>query len=190
MAVPAMSRVSSEIASGEMNQWFRQEVQPHESSLRAYLRARFPTLPDLDDLVQETYARLIHCRISHAVTSPKALLFATARNAAVDFFRRQQIVSIECMADFERLSVLEDAPNAAEDASHAQEIELLKASVRALPDRCRQVVTLRMIYGQSHKQIAQQLGIAENTVNNQLSIGLERCRQFLTARGMNGSGNP
>lgn len=182
--------MTNNVQRSEVDCWFMQEVQPHEASLRAYLRARFPVLPDVDDLVQETYARLIRARAARAITSPKALLFATARNAAIDYCRRQQVVSIEGMADFERMSVLVDAPNAAENASHAQEIELLKSSVRALPERCRQVVTLRMVYGLSHKEIARRLGIAENTVNNQLSIGLERCREFLESRGMHGSGNP
>lgn len=153
-----------------------------------YLRSRFPSLRDLDDLVQETYARLMRARARGPITAPKSLLFTTARNAAFDLFRRQQVVSIEGMADLDRLSVLIDAPNAAEKASHAQEIELVKQAVRQLPERCRQVVTLRMIYGLSHREIALRLGIAENTVNNQLGIGLERCRQFLSARGVTRSG--
>ncbi|MBI2497428.1 MAG: RNA polymerase subunit sigma-24, partial [Opitutae bacterium] len=39
--------------------WFAEEVQPHEPALRAWLRNRFPTLVDPDDLVQESYARLL-----------------------------------------------------------------------------------------------------------------------------------
>lgn len=31
--------------------WFFEEVQPHEPKLRAYLRHRFPTLTDVDDIV-------------------------------------------------------------------------------------------------------------------------------------------
>ena len=43
----------------ETTRWFAEEVQPHESELRAYLRAKFSAHLDIDDLVQETYARLI-----------------------------------------------------------------------------------------------------------------------------------
>ena len=34
--------------------WFAAEVLPHEALLRGWLRARFPALPILDDIVQET----------------------------------------------------------------------------------------------------------------------------------------
>jgi len=78
-------------------------VQPHESSLRAYLRAVFPSLPDLDDLVQETYLRLIRARESGRVNYAKAFLFTTARNAAIDFFRRRKIRLVPDRGGFPRL---------------------------------------------------------------------------------------
>ena len=170
--------------------WFEEEVQPHESSLRAYLRGRFPTLEDFDDLVQETYARLIRARNAGPITSTKALLFATARNAALDQFRRQQVISFEAIADLDRLSVLEDKPDAAGVADHEDEIQLLKEAIQALPKRCGQVVTLRKIYGLSHKEISEKLGITKNTVNAQITLGVERCRQYLLARGVNGHRKP
>ena len=43
----------------EQARWFSERVHPHEPALRAYLSRRFPSLPDHDDLVQETYARLM-----------------------------------------------------------------------------------------------------------------------------------
>jgi RNA polymerase sigma factor (sigma-70 family) len=189
--VPLLSPPSpSQLTGTDHDRWFAEEVRPHEGSLRTYLRARFPHLKDIDDLVQETYSRLIRARMAGPVTSPKSLLFTTARNAAYDICRRQRVVSIEGMADMDQLSVLEDRPAAAEIVSHAQELDLLAAAIRELPERCRQVLTLRKIYGLSHKEIADQLGISINTVNNQLSIGIERCRQYFAQRGIHGTGSP
>ncbi|MES2694263.1 MAG: sigma factor, partial [Verrucomicrobiota bacterium] len=65
----------------ETARWFAQEVQPHESELRAYLRSKFSRHLDIDDLVQETYARLLQSREQTKVRSTKGYLFATARNA-------------------------------------------------------------------------------------------------------------
>ncbi|MBL9199496.1 MAG: hypothetical protein JNL39_03275, partial [Opitutaceae bacterium] len=42
--------------------WFAAEVQPHDAALRAWLRARFPVLGEVDDVVQETYARVLQLR--------------------------------------------------------------------------------------------------------------------------------
>ena len=172
------------LPASSLSRWFAEEVQPHESSLRSYLRSVFPSLPDIDDLVQESYARLIRAREAGRVSYVKAFLFTTARNAALDFFRRKRVVSIESVADFEELSVLEDRPDAAEAVNKQQELELLSAAVRTLPDRCRQVLTLRLLYGFSHKEIAAELGISEHTVKAQLAKGMRRCADYFAERGL------
>jgi RNA polymerase sigma-70 factor (ECF subfamily) len=164
--------------------WFAQEVQPHEISLRSYLRGMFPTLPDIDDLVQESYARLIRAHHAGRINYAKAFLFTTARNLALDFFRRRKIVTIESVADMADLHVIEERPDAAESINHQEELNMLAAAVRLLPDRCRQVLTLRLLYGLSHKQIAAEMGISEHTVKAQLAKGMRRCAEYFDERGV------
>ena len=79
--------------------WFAEEVQPHGSSLRSYLRSVFPAVPDIDDLVPESYARLIRAHETGRVSYAKAFWFTTARNAALDFVRRRKVVAIDGVAD-------------------------------------------------------------------------------------------
>jgi RNA polymerase sigma-70 factor (ECF subfamily) len=172
----------------ETARWFEAEVRPHESELRAYLRATFSGHLDVDDLVQETYARLLQAREQAPVRSPKPYLFATARNAAFDFFRRRKIVAIDGIAEIELLPVFEDRPGVAEAVCHDQELQLLAEAIQALPERCRRVLTLRKLHGLSHREIARQLGIAENTVNAQIAIGVLRLRDYLRARGVTKGG--
>jgi RNA polymerase sigma-70 factor (ECF subfamily) len=172
----------------ETSKWFAAEVQPHEPELRAYLRSKFSRQLDVDDLIQETYARLLQAREQAALRSPRAYLFTTARNAAFDFFRRRKIVAIEGIADLELLPVFEDRPGVAEAVCHDQELQLLAEAIQALPERCRRVLTLRKLHGLSHREIAQKLGIAENTVNAQVAIGVLRLRDYLRARGVTKGG--
>lgn len=168
----------------EYARWFAEEVHPHEGSLRAYLRGMFPGLHDVDDLIQESYARLLRAKQAGRVTYAKAFLFATARNAALDLFRRRKIVSIDSVGDLSALSVLEESPGAADTINKQQELELLAQAVRTLPDRCRQVLTLRLLYGLSHKEIAADLRISEHTVKAQLAKGMRRCTAFFEERGL------
>lgn len=168
----------------ETARWFSEEVQPHESSLRSYLRRVFPSLPDVDDLVQESYARLIRAREAGRVSYAKAFLFTTARNAALDLFRRRRVVAIEGRADLEALPVVEDRPGTPDAVGRQQELALLAAAVQTLPARCRQVMTLRLMYGMPHKEIAAELGISDQTVKAQLAKGMRRCAEYLAARGL------
>ena len=171
-------------SNGSLSRWFAEEVQPHESSLRSYLRGVFPSLPDIDDLVQESYARLIRAREAGRVSYAKAFLFTTARNAALDFFRRRKVVSIDGVADLDELSVVEDRPDASEALNKQQELALLAEAVKLLPDRCRQVLTLRLLYAMPQKEIAAELRISEHTVKAQLAKGMRRCAEYLAARGL------
>ena len=168
----------------EQNRWFREEVHPHESAVRAYLHRKFPDLRDLDDIVQESYSRLISARQSGVAFEPRAYFFTIARNAAYDHFRRQRTVSLEALEESAAGPVVEDNADAAALASHAQEIALLAEAIQSLPPRCREVLTLRRLHGLSYREIARRLGITEYTVNGQLAIGMIRCRQYLEARGV------
>ncbi len=167
----------------DIARWFATEVHPHERALRSYLRAHFPTLRDIDDLVQETYARLIQARSSGRVTEARPYLFSIARNAAIDLCRRNRIVSFEPIAKTDASFVdVSDEP-AADALDHDQELALLAAAIATLPERCRQVLTLRELHGFSHRAIAEQLGIFENTVSAQITVGIFRVREYFRARG-------
>ena len=55
------------------DRWFSDHVLPHEPMLRAWLRSRFPHGVELDDLVQEAFARVLRARAAgSAMRSPKA----------------------------------------------------------------------------------------------------------------------
>jgi RNA polymerase sigma factor (sigma-70 family) len=171
-------------ASAEDVHHFVESIRPHEHELRSYLRGRFPALPDVDDLVQETYARLLRARLCGLASLTRAYLFVVARNVGIDLVRRNRVVSIEHLGTLQALSVVDDKPDAAETLSHDQELALLAEAIESLPPRCQEILRLRRIDGLSHRAIAEKMGIAEGTVNAQLAIGIIRCRQFLCARGV------
>ncbi len=163
----------------ELDQWFAAHVQPHEQMLRAWLRSRFKTEDDLDDVVQETYLRLLRARERGEFVSPKSFLFAVARNLALDRFRHRAVVPTESLVENDALPVLEEGRGTPETVAHNQELELLTEAIQSLPDRCRQIFTLRKVYGLSQEQIATQLGISENTVSAQLTLGVKKCMAFM-----------
>ena len=162
-----------------MTRWFAEHVQPHEAMLRAWLRNQFRSEDDIDDLVQETYLRLLRAREQAEVTSPKAFLFAVARNLALDRLRHREVLPTKSLVENEVLSVLEEGSGIPETVAHNQELELLTAAIQSLPDRCRQIFTLRKVYGISQSEIAQQLGLSENTVSAQLTLGVKKCMAFM-----------
>lgn len=163
--------------------WFAEHVQPHEPALRAYLHG-FVAPSDIDDLVQETYARLLRARERGSIEHPRGLLFATARNAARDLHRRRTTANTFPITESVESRVFDDAPHAAETASRRQETDLLATAIAELPPRCREILVLRKFENLSHREIAERLGISVHTVEAQLTKALHRCEEFFARHGL------
>jgi RNA polymerase sigma factor (sigma-70 family) len=170
-------------ASGQAR-WFAEEVQPHEASLRAYLRHSLSSLADVDDLTQECYARLWRERNRGEVRSNRAFLFAVARNAVRDLLRRRAVSEAIPITENVRLPVLEEDANVVDFVSRREELAILTEAIRALPKRCRHVFLLRKIQGLPQKEISTRLGISENTVETLVAKGARRCADYLRAHGI------
>lgn len=169
-------------SDSETARWFVQEVQPHESSLRGYLLS-MGAVADVDDLVQETYLRLVRARARRSIRSTRGLLFAIARNAALDLFRRRAVAKTDAITEIDESCVLNEAPGVPEMVAGREDSDLLAAAIRALPERCRQVLVLRKFEQLSHKEIAERLGIAPHTVEVQIKKAIRRCEEFFEQNG-------
>jgi RNA polymerase sigma-70 factor (ECF subfamily) len=166
--------------------WFEEHLRPHEGMLRAWLRGKFPLEADLDDILQEAYLRVLAVRRAGTVESPKALLFATARNLALMNLRHRRVENADSLAEIDSTGILDEQADVAEAASRAQELEILTQAIQSLPTRCRQILTLRKIYGLSQKEVAAELGIAEHTVEAQGTIGLRKIGEFFARHDREG----
>lgn len=152
-----------------------------EGVLRACLYRYTRNNSDVEELLQETYARLLTagCRDEPEVRSVRGFALTIARNVAFDWLRHRHIVPIEVVADMETLDVLDESGQIDEIVNGHQELALLVNAVQDLPDRCRQVFTLRKVYGYSQREIASRLQISENTVEQHLTKAARRCAEAL-----------
>lgn len=169
--------------SCEVTAWFDREVRPHESALRDYLRTRFPSLPDPDDVVQEAYIRVLRFHGSHTLRSPKSLLFIVARNLATDVFRRQHTAP-EALPNFQDIAVVDADESVA--VAHEQKLQMLEEALQSLPERCREVVLLKRFHNLSYEEISRRMGISHNTISAHMTAGMSKCRDYFRARGITG----
>lgn len=169
----------------EQDRWFAEEVQPHGSLLKSYLRSAYPAVRDVEDVVQESYLRIWKARAAHPIESAKAFLFQVARHLALDVARRNQASPIKGVTDLAALSVLDAKPSADEIACSREEVELLAQAIHRLPARCREIVVLRKLKCMPQKEIAEKLGLSEQTVQVQVQRGVKKIAEFLRQRGVN-----
>jgi RNA polymerase sigma factor (sigma-70 family) len=152
-----------------------------ESVLRACLYRYARNSSDVEELLQETYAKLLTAGASNEpeVRSVRAFSLTVARNVAFDWLRHKQVVPIELVADIEAMDILDERDQIEAIVNSHQELMMLVKAVQQLPERCRQVFTLRKVYGYSQKEIAARMKISENTVEQQLTKAARHCAQAL-----------
>lgn len=161
-----------------LHAWFAAEVQSHETALRRWLRVRFPKA-DHDDLVQESFLRILRARATAEILHPKTYLFTVARNLALNDIRHARHENRDALSVLDASTVLDDKPGIPEAVARQQENELLIQAIQSLPDRCREVFTLRRLYGVPVRDIAARLGISERTAEVHINVAIRRCTEFV-----------
>ncbi|HVU33444.1 MAG TPA: RNA polymerase sigma factor [Opitutaceae bacterium] len=160
-------------------EWFSHEVHAHDSTLKAYLRGAFPSIDDIEDVVQESYIRVWKIRALAPIRSAKALLFTVARHVALDLVRRHRCSPIVPVKDVNQLFVYDDALGPFDRVALDHEIGILVEAIDSLPARCREIFILCQVQGLAQKEVAARLGLSKNTVAVQVARGLQRCERHV-----------
>lgn len=166
----------------EESRWFSEHVAQHESALRAYLARRFPSVPDHDDLVQETYSKTLRAWKLGKLTHVKGFLFTAARNIAIDLIRGRH--GHESVSDDKILPLLDESPGVPEIVELHHRQQALLDAVASLPPQCRRVMICRYVDGLSYQEIALRLDLSTQTVKAHLVKGVRDCVDYFDEHGM------
>lgn len=161
------------------------EIQEAYLSLRLVLaRVVSKIVPphEVEDIVQETYVRLCQVAKPEKIRHPKSYLFQTARNLALDNIKRADNRLADRLDESaEALTALStpDYDETFEQAASREEFGHFCEAVRQLPVQARRVFVLKKVYGYSQREIAQELGLAESTVEKHVALAIRRCATYL-----------
>ena len=137
---------------------------------------------EIEDIVQETYVRICQIENKDQIIAPRSFLFKTARNLALDYVKRAETrlaISVEDTADGEFGQAERRADETFEDVASNEEFASFCDAVRHLPKQCRRAFVLKKVYGYSQREIAEEMGISESTVEKHVALGIKRCTHFL-----------
>ena len=175
--------MSNELMDAGVVQWVTTHFLPFESELRGILRRVCASAAEVDDVVQETYYKILTMGSMDHVREPRAFLVRTAKNIVTDKLRREAIVSIETMASLEDLDVPDASPSVERVAMARSELSWVIGLVGRLPERCREVFRSRRLYGLSQNETAQILGISEGIVEQEMMKGMHLISAMVAGQG-------
>jgi len=159
--------------------WFRREILPLEGELRGYIRRLTRDAAAAEDLLHDTFARIIAADSWREIDSPAGFAIRTARNVVYDALRRQKVVAIEFVADVGAFGLADDAADPEQTLVARDELKRLRAIVEALPTQQRRVFTLRKVYALAPAEIAERLGLSVSTVEKHLVKAVRACAEAL-----------
>jgi len=135
---------------------------------------------DVDDILQETYLRVMNAGKKQTIISPQDYLFVVSRNLVIENLSRQsREIAMEIN---DALVGTDDAP--IDRALHyRRKFELLNNALRALPEKKRRAILLRKYYGLSHQQIARKMNVSVSSVEKYVASGIKECKRSLQAKG-------
>lgn len=154
--------------------------QLHYADIRAQIAAKFRRAPqDAEDIVQEAFHNILRADNLEALDNPKAYLYKTATNLALNRLRKyRQNPPVSC-ADDPHWQAEPDEISPERQVLAQQDLARLSAALNTLPEKYRRTFLLSRMHNKTYKEISEQLNIAESTVEKHIIKVLKCLRDHL-----------
>lgn len=153
---------------------FKHLFYKYSASLRQFAETIVRNYDDAEDLVLDLFSSIWENREQWKIQlTVRAYLFYAIRNNALTFVRnKKEWVGLEHVFDV-----------SGADTSSMLEVDelskLIEEAVSLLPEKCHEIFERSRQLGQNNREIAQAMGIAEKTVENQITIALRKIKNYL-----------
>lgn len=145
--------------------------------LAAFVRRRVRDPDDADDILQDTWLRLLASEAFAQAAEPEAYAFTTAANLVRDRWRARAPDTVPVDA----VEVPCPAPSPADAALGRERLALLRAALAELPAAERRALVWHRVDGLSHLAIAARLGSTVPAVRGAIARALVHCARRLRA---------
>ena len=178
-------------------QAFRTLVRRHQRSLYNFVLRQVHSPSTAEDIVQDVFVRIVHnVETFKAESKFTTWAYTIARNLCIDHLRKRvhrRHPSLDAPTSEGGGTLMDQVAakgqGADRTAINKQLQEHLRTAVEALPEDQREVFLLRQVSELPFKEIADIVGVGENTVKSRMRYALERLQAALVefedyAKGM------
>jgi RNA polymerase sigma-70 factor (ECF subfamily) len=173
--IPATLEAADSSAPAMDEQSFRLFYERTSRQLQAYLVAATSSPTVAEDLLQESYFRLIRSDVRvNDDNHRKNYLFRIATNLLKDRYRRRR---------FETAELVETRDSSDHEADVQRRTDFARV-LRELTPRDRQLLWLAYVEGMSHHEIAAAVGLKSDSIRPLLFRARRRIAEVLRGKGM------
>jgi len=178
------SRAGDPGDAGVEPQTFEVFFTEHRRALSSYLRRRMASEADVQEVVQESYARILS--YGYGCSRPpvvwKALLYRIATNLAYSHGRMDRARNHAGHVPLDEVDLVSEAPCQERMVSAQQELRLARQAILGLSPKCRKVFLLSRTHHKTYPEIADLCGISVKMVEKYVSQALVALRRELGGR--------
>lgn len=154
------------------------EAQPLRAALTRYFRRRIRDQTEVEDLVQDVFARIVRRDNAKPIEHLGSYVYQTAASVLADRSRRRAVRLEDAQVPFDP-DVHGDVDIDPERiVSGREDLRTATAALLSLPERTRTIFVLRRLEGARARDVAAQLGISVSSVEKHMM----RAVRHLSAR--------
>jgi RNA polymerase sigma factor CnrH len=158
-------------------EFVQQLFADHRVALLRYLTRLLSNSADAEELVQETYIRLLRVEYLEQLDDQvRRFLFKIATNLARDRIRQRKARSFDSHVPCELDELVGEQAPPEEVADWDAGLKVIKQVLLDLPPRYRRVFLLHVTENMSYRAIARHLDVSTKTVERDIAMVLELCQ--------------
>ncbi len=150
----------------------------HRAELLAYASTRLGDSDEAEDLVQNTFLRILTSDMLVTEQTLPALVFTICRNLVTDYYRHRA-------SRHEYEHYIQGSNNGGmsmESVFYAADIvEAMERGMIHIPEHCRNIYRMHILGGMRVSEISEQTGEKYKTVENRLGLARKQMRNYLRA---------
>jgi RNA polymerase sigma-70 factor (ECF subfamily) len=155
-------------AVGEPVNALARDAEPLRRSLTGFFLRRVRESSDVEDLVQDVFARIVARNSDRPVENLGAYIFQTAASVLADRGRRRASRHAAAHEEFDAEHHSNDELDPERVLTGKENLRAVTAALLSLSERTRTIFVLHRLEGYKHREIAAQLGISVSAVEKQM----------------------
>lgn len=161
-------------------------IRDHHESLLRFLTRVLRSEADAADVAQDTYIRL-HTSCTPALHNPKAYLFTTAHNLAINHLHRENRLTSRSQETtteelYLRNSFAEPVPEPSQCMERDQLLERIGVALGELPGKCGAAFWMHRFQHLSYAQISTRLGVSRSMIEKYVMRATAHCRAYAASQ--------
>lgn len=168
--------------SGAAEPGLADHFETYRGEILGFLNSRVSNLEQAEDLLQQTFLRVLQRANWAAVNNPRAYLKTTARHVLADYYRSRNARNHNAFVEFDDGRHVDETWSPGRSADSDDELRQLAAAIETLSGPVQKAFVLSRVYGHTYAEIGQLMGLSPRTVEKHVAKGLATCFRYMAGQ--------